>query len=175
MKTTPARRFLTGALAMLALVSTASAQQFGSAIALGARRHEKNSAVKDSPFGKGDYSGLIAYQLHDEGAYWRLGLGYAAEAANAPTADRVLTPQLHLVFHERFLAIAVGILKSFIGDDVGGDRSTKIYYDLQAGLEIPVGRFRVSAMAIYPFSDWGKLGKFSAGDVEYSAGVAFRF
>ncbi len=168
-------RSMVAALAFAALSATASAQSYGSAISVGARRHARNAAVENSPFGKGDYSGLIAFQLHDEGAYWRLGLGYAGEAEQAPGADNVLTPQLHLVFHERFLAIAVGVLKSFVNGGAGGDRDTKLYYDLQAGIEIPAGRFRVSAMAIYPFSDWGKLSKFSADDVEYSAGVSFRF
>ncbi len=161
-------------LTLTAAVLPARAQ-FGSAIMAGARRHGGSSAVTSLPFKKGDTSAVFGLQLHDQLAYWRLGLGYAWEAGDNPDVEQVLTPQLHLVFHEQYLALAVGMLKSFVSDKVRGDYESKVYYDLQAGIDLPLGRFRLTFMAAYPFSDWGKLSKFKGGDLEYTAGIAFRF
>lgn len=168
------------ALLAAALAAVASAlparAQFGTAVSAGVRRHGEGGAISPAlPFKKGDYSTVLGLQLHDELAYWRLGLGYAWEAGNEPGVDRVLTPQLHLIFHEQVLAMGVGIFKSFISDKDKGDSESKVYYDLQAGIELPYGRFRLSLMASYPFSDWGELSKFKTRDLEYTAGVALRF
>jgi len=166
-----------GIAAGLALAAAAlpARAQFGTAVMAGGRRHAEHSRVSTLPFKKGDTSAVFGLQLHDALAYWRLGLGYAWEAGDSDDVDRVLTPQLHLVFHEQYLALAVGIMKSFVSDKVRGDYESEMYYDLQAGLELPMGRFRISLMASYPFSDWGKLSEFKSGDLEYTAGISFRF
>lgn len=161
-------------LALTAFAFPARAQ-FGTAVMVGGRRHAEGSAVRSLPFKKGDTSALFGLQFHDQLAYWRLGLGYAWEAGDTKDVDQVLTPQIHLVFHEQFLAFAVGLFKSFISDKVRGDYESDVYYDLQGGLDMPLGRFRISLMASYPFSDWGRLSKFKSGDLEYTAGLSFRF
>ncbi len=162
------------ALAFLAVVSTAAAQTYTSAL-VGARRHRIGLLAGELPYAQNDYSGVAAVRFHDRDAWWQAGVGYAWDPSGNESADYVLTPQAHLFFKGNLLLIGVGVLKSYVRDDTRKDKWSPVYYELAAGIEVPVGRAGVTFLANHPFRNWSDAGNVRERRIEYSVGLSLRF
>ncbi len=155
-------------------VPSARAQSYVSGL-LGARQHQPGRLARHLPYDQDDYSALAALRFHERDAYWQLGLGYAWDPSGRPTAEYVLTPQIHIVFKARYLAFGLGAMKSYVADDEQGDDWSPFYYELTAGVEVPMGRLGLVVMAAHPFRNWADARKIKGDDLEYTAGLSFRF
>lgn len=162
------------ALTLMVLTTPVWAQIHTSAL-VGARRHQPGHLASVLPYGRNDYSVLAALQFHDRDAYWQIGLDFGWDPTGSPTAEYVLTPQLHLFFKGNVIAIGLGVMKSYIRDDARDKDWSPIYYEAKAGFEIPMGRLGLTVMAAHPFRKWADIGNIKERDLEYTAGLSWRF
>jgi hypothetical protein len=174
---------------ILSAPTSARANSTGT-LGFGLRHHTTHSIYTDYPFEEGDMSYGIAYEYNDAAGYWQLAVDYAANTAGGQTnsADYVVTPQLNLVIRDSFWRIGVGILGSYIeyeddvveaseeDDDPDNDLDngwTDIYYQILAGVSLPLGGMTLDILAAYPFEDWGEVEDFDADDLEIALWLKF--
>ncbi len=143
----------------------------------GARYHRASSVLDFLPYADGDLSGTVGLEFRDAAGYWQLLLnGMERPGAEDSSVKRILTPQLHLVIKDRAFLAGVGAMISHLRDDEQASGWTKVYYQLKLGLEFDLSdRFLMSGFVAYPFKRWDKLTDFKGSDLEYSAGLSFRF
>jgi len=127
MKSLRALAILGGCTALVMAAPSVRAQSQVSGL-LGARQHQPGRLARHLPYAKDDYSALAALRFHDRNGYGQLGLGYAWDPSGRPTAEYVLTPQIHVVFKARYLAFGMGAMKSYVADDEQGDDWSPFYY-----------------------------------------------
>ena len=144
-------------------------------VAVTVKQHSEHSAMPDRPYGKNDLS-FGAYMEFFEGpAGWRVGAAFADDLSGPLAADRVITPEITLLFQDGMWEAGVSVLKDYlkVNDDTGW-KST--YFQFQLGLSIPFGRSAsVGAHAFYPFESWGKLSEFKFDDLDFGITVRYRF
>lgn len=143
----------------------------------GARYHRASSVLDVLPYADGDLSATVGLEFRDAVGYWQLLLnGMDRPGADDSSAKRILTPQLHLVMKDRVFLAGTGVMISHLRDDEQASGWTKVYYQLKIGLEFDLSdRFLLSGFAAYPFKRWDKLTDFTSSDLEYTAGLSFRF
>lgn len=162
-------------VAWLGFASMARAEGSYSASVAG-RYHAENPAVPDVPYGDGDWSTVIGLEAHEGKAYWQLAVDLATGADLNSDISLMTTPQLNLMFVDRSVVGGLGILSTYVQDDELGDEWTDLYYQFALGFEFPMGRtMSLTALAHYVFGDWDKLDDFEFGDLDYSAGLRYRF
>jgi len=178
MKTYPVLAALL-ALPLLAVPALAQSSQF--ALCVGGRYHNESSALVDEgiayPFEEGDFSASLGVELRDAKAYWQFLVDAGRDLGTGTNAvDSVYTPQLNLLFRDGVYEGGVGVLKTYL--DTEGDASgwSDLYYQFLLGLQFSLtSRVSLSIDAIYPFADWGAIGDFDTGDLEYGARLAIVF
>lgn len=167
------------AVSMVATAARAGAPTSESAFGVGVRSHSLHSVFEELPYDDGDLSYGLAYEYHEGSAYWQLAVDYSTDASRTNTVDTVITPQLNLIFKDRFYRGGLGVLSSYItysGDDPSlKDDWTDVYYQFLLGISIPAGSLAIDVMAAYPFADWGDLGDFEAGDIEVQGWIKYLF
>lgn len=172
---TTSRVLLTVCLLALPLARAAGDTVNYSASA-GGRYHIESPVLPDLPFEDGDWSSLFTFDIHEGAGYWQLGVDFGYGAGTNDNVSLVMTPQLNLLAEDKGFVGGLGVLGTYIQDDVEGDHWTDVYYQFLLGFDFPMGKsMALGLMSHYPFADWGELGDFDFGDMEYSASLRFRF
>jgi len=140
---------------------------------VGVRRHADHSVYTELPFDDGDLSYGIAYEIHEEQAYWQLAVEYAPDISGTNPVDFAVTPQLNLLFKDRCWLGGLGVLTSYVaGDD--GDEWTDLYWQFIFGLQLGTSRKpEIDVLAYYPFENWSDIGDFDAQDIEFGLWLCF--
>ena len=147
-----------------------------SAITAGVRRHAEHSVFTDLPFSQGDLSYALGYELHEKNALWQLAADYAPDVTGTNNVQAVFTPQLNLMFKDRFWRAGVGLLESYIDRKDGGeDGWTNPYWQFILGVNIPIQKFSLGAAAYYPFAHWGDLDQIDVRDLDYGVSLSYTF
>lgn len=157
-------------------------------LSLGARYHKDHSVFTDRPFGDGDISYALAYEYSERLAYWQLALDFAPDVsgtrdsdgddseAESVGTDFVLTPQLNLVFTDRFFRAGPGIRGSYIRDDEGNSEWIGPNWQLQLGVNLPFGEaISIDGNVYYVLESWGNITDFAFGDLEYGVWLKYTF
>lgn len=167
----------------LGLVATASAAG-DSIIFAGGRYHADPVTTPELPYAKGDLSAVLGFDFY-QGAMtrWQLLAGYTPDPSNK-AVDYALTPQLNFLMYDQGFLIGAGILMSYLplnkdvapaGADANRDDWTDPYYQLLAGFTYPLGQAKLTVLAAFPFEDFDQVQDFEFGQLEYMAGLSFRF
>jgi len=173
MKTLPTSAILAGAAFALLAGNPAYAARRHAAGA-GARWHVNHTVFEELPFDDGDLSYGLAYEYHDEAAYWQLAVHYTPDAGTNGT-DYVVTPQINLIFKDRIWRLGVGALDSYVAAEDGGGDWGDVYWQLLTGLNLPLFRFQLNANAFYVFESWSDLDDFDTDDLEYGFWLTYPF
>ena len=163
---------------LVALVTAAWADPH--ALTVGVRRQVDHSAFVELPYGDGDLSYLLAYEYHEQAAFWQLGASYTPEVSGTNTTDAavdsVITPQLNLIFKDKIWRAGLGVLDGYQQAPSGGTNDwTGIYWQFIVGAEVPVRKFSVGVQAFYTFHRWQDLNEFDAKDIEYGGSLSYHF
>ncbi|PIE71767.1 MAG: hypothetical protein CSA22_01020 [Deltaproteobacteria bacterium] len=141
---------------------------------VGARFHQEQPEFKNPSFGDGDMTYLAAYEYHELYGSWQFALGYTPETDLDETVDYILTPEINLIYKERFYRGGIGMLKDYIKwEDQSGWRD--LYYQFIVGVGFPIMKMNLNITGYYVFDDWGNIGKFDFGNLEYAAMLRFNF
>ena len=166
------KRLLLWCFAVCVLAGSAVAQS-ESALGVGARRHVTNDNFEKLPYQDGDLGYLVAYEYHNQMAFWQLATEYAPNL-KSNQVDYVVTPQLNLFVKDGGFRAGIGILGSYNHND--DPEWTRPYYQFALGYEIPFGpHLGLGANAWYAFEEWSKLNKFKFSDLDYSAQLTYHF
>ncbi len=139
------------------------------------RFHKTHSNFEDLPFKEGDKTYTISYEYHEGIGYWLLGVGFTPELEEDESIEKIITPQLSLVFKDRIYRAGVGILKSYVSDEDELVQDTDIYYQFNIGINIPIfSKFSVDVNSLYSFEKWSDI-KFKFKDVDYGVTINFTF
>ena len=147
-----------------------------SAVTAGVRRHAEHSVFTDLPYGNGDLSYALGYELHEQNALWQLAADYAPDITGTNNVHAVFTPQLNLLFKDKIWRAGVGLLDSYIerkGDEQNG--WTSPYWQFILGVNIPINKFSLGAAAYYPFAHWSELSQFDVRDLDYGVSLSYTF
>lgn len=162
---------LVGALTGVALAATAQV------VDLGARYHQKHSEFISLPYTDGDMTYGVAYEIHEDNALLQLACGFTPEFSDHKDIDYGITPEANLLLKDGMLQGGLGILSTYtpgIGESDGDWMD--MYWQWVLGVNIPLGKsFSIQANAYYVFEDWGSLGKFDFGDVEFGGYLGYKF
>ena len=178
MKTKGTLLLLTFCLLLAALVAAPQARGANNQeISVGIRDHGKISGFSEYPFKRNDLSYALAYGYEEESGMWQFVVDYAPKPRASGTADFAITPGLNLVFKDRFYRGGLGVMKTYVKDDMAKDNWTKFYWQWMFGVDIPIGSwFSIDAYAYYPFTDWSKFfNKFDYNAFELGVWFAFHF
>jgi hypothetical protein len=169
-------------------LSVSGQNQSHSSITAGGYIHTDHSVYTDLPYGNGDISYMLAYEYAERLALWQLGVGFAphvtgtrdedsAEDGAEPVGtDLVVTPQLNLLFKDRWFRGGTGILGSYIRNDDGEGDWIGPYWQLLLGLDFELSSsFAVGGNAHYVMKNWDDIVDFKFGDIEYSVLLSYRF
>ncbi len=125
-------------------------------LTLGARYNDEVKAVSGLPFEKGDVSWLLAYEYHEQIAFWQIGVDYAPKSSTESEA-KVITPQISLIFKDDIYRLGAGALQSYVDID-GNTDWTALYFQMIAGVDIPLGsRASLGLYGCYVFRRWNEL------------------
>ena len=155
------------------LVAATTASSSG--LALGARYHADHTVFTELPFDDGDLSYMLAYEFSEGDAYWQVAVGYCADVTGSNSVDYVATPQVNLVLKDGIWRAGVGVLFSYIRDDVTGGDWTDLYWQLLVGIRLPLGSLKLGVEAVYPFESWDDVGEFDVDDLEYNGWLGYTF
>jgi len=178
-------------LASVGLLQAAqNASKSEQAMGLGVRTHALHSTFTDLPYDDGDLSYGLSYEFHEASGYWQIAVDYCMDPSRTTTnglkaadstngvkmANSVITPQLNLIFKDKFWRGGVGALASYIDDEITQEADwTDIYYQFLLGIGVPLGKLGLDVMAVYPFEDWGSLGDFDTGDIDVQVWLKYIF
>lgn len=146
-----------------------------SVISAGARYHVDHSVCEELPFGDGDVSYGLAYEYHEESGYWQIAMNYTPDITGTNLTDYVITPQINLIFKDRMWRGGIGALRSYVRDvDNNGDW-TDMYWQMLAGIHLPLFGLKLDVHAYYVFEKWNELDEFDSEDIEFGAWLKFSF
>jgi hypothetical protein len=177
------RVYSIGMAAVLAafIVNVEAQEQLSShVLSFGARHHQEHSTYGELPFGDGDVSYALAYEYHENAAYWQLALDASFDPSGTNTVtsefDYVLTPQINLIFKDELWRGGAGALASYMVDKKTDDGEwTDIYWQFLLGLAIPLGGMELEVLAAYPFESFGDLSDFEGSDIDIVGWLKFSF
>lgn len=162
-------------LTVMATTSFAADPKIEHKVSIGLRSHINHSEFKALPFDQGDLTYLVAYEYHEGVGFWQVGIGYTPDPSGDKSADYVLTPQISLIFKDRFWRGGIGALKNYIGRDKE-DNWMDIYWQFNFGINIPFsGRIGLDVNSYYVFEEWGKIKEFDTRDIEFGMFLNFKF
>jgi len=147
--------------------------------AVGARYHTDHSAFEGLPYGDGDISVGAAYEWHEEAGYWQVAVDYAPVVRGSSTnasADYIVTPQLNLILSDRMWRGGAGVLSSYLGSESGASDWTPFYWQLLAGLNLPLhSRVYCDVFAYYVLEQWNEIKLFDWRDLEVGLWLGMSF
>jgi hypothetical protein len=143
-----------------------------SSAALGARYHVAHSSFPSYPYG-GDFSYAAAYQWQEDAGYWQLALDYAPKVTGTNGLDAVWTPQLNLIFTDRMWRGGGGVLTSYGTGGGKKPRWSPFYWQVMAGLNLPVQSFTLDLMVFYVFENPKTFKNFDFNDLEFGVWLNF--
>jgi hypothetical protein len=121
----------------------------------------------------------VAYEYHENEAFWQLGLEYTpvgSATGDVAEAEEIFTPQIHLIYRSQLFWGGAGLMKSFISKPLEDEGWTGFYWQAQLGIHLPISQaLDVRASAYYLFDDWGDLGDFDMDEVEMGFSLAYTF
>lgn len=159
------------AVAVLAAV-VAPAQQ---AVIASARYHQARPDFKDYPFGDGDISYMLGWETHNDDALIQFGASVCPSFKDNEAIDYAISPEANLILKDRIFRGGLGALSTYTKTDADS-KWMDMYWQFLLGLSFQLpSHLSLDGYAIYPFSDWGALGDFDANDIEYRAGLSWRF
>lgn len=144
-------------------------------VGVGAYMHSDHSVFTDLPFGDDEFSYGICYNYHNDEAYWQIALDYAFDLEGSSTADYALTPQLNLIAKDGNWIGGVGILDTYIADEIAGDEWTDLYWQLIFGYNLALGSIDLSISVNYVYESWEDIADFDIEDLEYCAWLKYEF
>ena len=169
-------------LTLLGVAGTQAAESSQNGLNLGARYHANHSVFTELPYDDGDISYLLGWEMEDEDGYIQLAVDYAPSVTGADpltgieTTDYVITPQLNIGLVDNLIVGGIGILQSYISDDVTGEDWTDLYWQLRLGVRMPLGdSLKITIEAIYPFESWSDVGDLEGDDLDYGAFLTLCF
>ena len=153
-------------------VSTALAKS-NSKYSLGVRQHVDHSVYSELPFGDGDLSYGIAYEFHENEAFWQVALEYAPNLSGTNSLDYAITPQLNLLFADGYWRAGLGLLQTYVsGTD--NDDWTDLYWQFLFGIHLGKStKPELDVYAHYVFESWSDLGDFDSEDIEFGLWLSF--
>lgn len=167
-----------GVLFGFCMLSAGAAQGATQKFSVGARRHVEHSVFDQLPFDAGDISYGVAYEYHEDAAYWQIALSFCPHPRGASatnSVDYVYTPQLNLVFRDGIWRGGLGILTSYLKPDEGESEWTSLYYQFLLGLQFPVAGLELDIQAFYTFEKWSLLDAFEVDDIEFGIWLTYTF
>ena len=173
------------ALVFLLLLSTSASAKIGTAdifsstspgdhkLALGLRYHQAADSVAHRALSDEDLSWVLAYEYHEEIAFWQIALGYAS-GSNTDADARVLTPEVNLIFKDGIYRLGLGALINRVS--ASNSQWTDLHWQVILGVSIPVAsRISVDLYGHYLFHKWDEISKTSDNAAEASLLLAFQF
>jgi hypothetical protein len=162
------------ALTLLKVSTFAAGSGNNYAATVGARMHSDHSVFTELPYGDNDVSYLLAIEGREEDGFWQIGVDYAPAISGNDTTDYVITPQLNLLWQDRYFFGGIGALQSYVSDSIENDW-TDLYWQFTVGLQIPFGGIDISLQTYYAFDKWDDLGDFKGKDLDYGVSLSYRF
>jgi hypothetical protein len=167
---------LAALLAGSAAVASGQSASGTSAWTVGARYHSEGAVPPEVHYAKGDTSYLLGYRYTENKVSWHLAAEYAPNVGTSNNVDYVITPQINLLFADRYFLFGAGALMSYLKDDTLDDPWSALYFHLMAGVEFPLGqRWSVAALAEYPFKKAKDFGDFDLDRVDFMGMLSYRF
>lgn len=166
------------AVAVLMLAASGMNLQAGDhGLAVGARYHQEHSVFEELPFEDGDIAYGLAYEYHENNAYWQLAVNVAPDINGTNALEYVITPQINLIATDNMWRAGVGVLASYLmpEDDAVDEDWTDIYWQLMVGLVFPIGAMNLEVQAFYVLEAWDEITEFDFSDIEYGAWLGYRF
>ncbi|MBI2437766.1 MAG: hypothetical protein HYV36_03000 [Lentisphaerae bacterium] len=168
--------------AALALTLQAAPAESPHSLSLGGRYHTENTVFTDLPFGNADFSYALAWTFASEQVGLQLGADFAPDVSGARDApntnqtDFAVTPQVNLILKDRMFRGGVGLLTSYVRDDLGEDDWLSPYWQLLLGLNLPLGNnFSLDGLVYYVLEKWGDIGDFKPKELEYGLWLNYNF
>jgi hypothetical protein len=152
-----------------------------SAVGLGVRYLRDLPSFEAYPFGNGDLSYGLSYEIRDSAGYWQLAAGYTPRPTGTNSVDYVLTPELNLVIQDtdprwKYLRGGVGILNSYMPSKDGSQKDwLGFYYHVLLGLDFDLGKFGIELQTLYTFHTVNNFSEFKASDLEYGCWLNYVF
>ena len=143
-------------------LAASAARPMTSALDAGVRYHKDHSVDEALPFGDGDLSYSLGYEYHSKDYYLQVAGGYCPDVTGTNDVKFVATPEANVFVTDGIWEAGVGILDSFISDDIDTNKEwTGLYWQLILGVTYPVFNIPVGLHAYYPFEKWGDLHEFA--------------
>jgi hypothetical protein len=165
-------------LVLTAAVITYAEAPLSHMVGVGARYHQESSVYPDLPYGDGDISYLISYELHDTGSDYALqfALDFANDFSKDGTEeiDYTITPQMNIILKDKIWRGGLGMLYPYVKDEAGTDWGD-LYYQVFAGLGHRVNNIEGTILAYYPFDSFGDFSDFETSEIEFGVFVSFAF
>ena len=174
---------LSGLCAALVAVTACAADDTStgwSVVNAGLRTHASNKTWNDDVrvYGNGDMGYTLAYEYHNEAAFWQFLLDWTPDATGRADTDSALTPEVNLIFKDGWARAGLGVFDDIVSTTGGGgnDGWQNITWQFLVGVGLPLGdRVTLDGYVHYPFAGWNRLDRFDFGDLEYSLALGFRF
>lgn len=161
--------------------------EMGQFAELGLRFHTAHSEFADLPFGNGDLSYALAYEMLEEYLSLQIAMDYAPDVSGKTYSgpddttgievDYILTPQVNLLVLDPPWRMGFGIRTSYIR--YSGDVESEwmdTYWQLQLGLNFPLSaNVSMDACAYYVWERWSTFTKFHFRDLEYGMWLNCKF
>jgi len=163
---------------IVALACSASAVNQETGISVGTRFHIEHSSFEDLPYGDGDMSYGIAFEWHENDAYWQICVNFAQKLTKTNDTEHVVSPQLNLLLKDNFWRGGVGAMWSYVEreKESGSDSDwLDVYWQFMFGVSMPIYGMTLDLMAYYVFEDWDRLDDFDLNDIEFGAWLGFKF
>jgi hypothetical protein len=139
------------------------------------QHNDRADSFTDRPYGKDDLSYGVFMDMFDGMGGWRLGATYASGLSGPGEADSVITPEITLLGSEGIWETGISLMMDYI-DDASGTSWGDLYYQMQLGLNFPVGKhFQLGIAAFFPFSDFDVFTSFDFGELDYGITLRSRF
>jgi len=161
--------------------------------AAGARYHQEHSVYEGMPYGDGDFSYGIFYELYESQSILQLGVSYAPDVtgstiltdsddSDVEPVDQMFTPEINFLVRDGGWMFGVGMLMNYIelDEDVAveeeEDEWSDLYWQLLFGYRLQLTyKLQANLMAYYPYEDWGDLGDIDFDDFDFGVQVVGRF
>ena len=151
-------------------------------LSVGGRYHTQNTVFTDLPYGNADISYGLAYTFAEEHIALKLGADFAPDvsgtrdAPNTNKTDYVISPQANIIIKDRVFRAGIGLLTSYIRDNMGEGNWLDPYWQLMLGLCFPIYKgFSLEGNVYYVLERWDKITDFRLKELEYGLWVNYNF
>lgn len=157
-------------LSGVALASTAQVVDFG------ARYHVQHSEFLALPYGDGDLTYAVGYEIHEANSMIQLICGYTPEFQDNETLDYAISPEFNLLAKDGIFQGGLGILSTYMSNVNGKTDWMDMYWQFVLGLNIPLGKsLSLQANAYYVYESWADISNFHPEDIEFAGYLGYKF